>query len=101
MKIQNARFIGSLILSIVSFAGAPNAYAYTSSKDAHKACDPKGVQYDSTNKQFCCGTKGGCPGALTKPVRKDVVVRDKASATDATTSGPVKVEKPGAQGSAK
>lgn len=101
MKIQNARLIGSLILGIVTFAGAPSAYAYPSSKDAHKACDPKGVQYDATNKQFCCGTKGGCPGTLTKPVRNAVVARDKATATDATTAGPVKVEKPGVQGSAK
>lgn len=53
------------ILMIVSgICLSANCFAYITSADAHKACDPTGVQYDHRNKQFCCGTKGGCPGPL-------------------------------------
>jgi len=62
-KVYFLSFVTGLLLS-------GNCFSYTSSADAHKACDPKGVQYDSKNKQFCCGTKGGCPNPL-KPVSKD------------------------------
>ena len=55
------------IALLTLFAGmglSLHAFAYPDSASAHKACDPKGVQYDAKNKQFCCGTKGGCPNAL-------------------------------------
>lgn len=65
---QREKIVNKILVIVGIFLSA-NSFAYITSADAHKVCDPTGVQYDHTNKQFCCGTKGGCPGALQRVIK--------------------------------
>jgi hypothetical protein len=97
MKIGTARLLGLLAVGIAGLTMSGSCFAYTSSADAHKACDPTGVQYDASNKQFCCGTKGGCPALAAVPntatneskipIQTKTPITDKAQSPNSQSNG--------------
>ena len=84
----SARILAAAGLGLMLLASPGVALAYKTSEDAHKACDPKGVQYDAKTKSFCCGTKGGCPnGAALKGAEAGgATMADKAVKPGATAA---------------
>ena len=85
-----AHLMAAAWLGLMALASPGVALAYKTSKDAHKACDPKGGQYDAKTKSYCCGTKGGCPNgaALEGPsaagaAKADMVLKPGATAAPA------------------
>jgi hypothetical protein len=76
MTTPGIHFLRVAVLAVAALCASAGSLAYTSSKDAHKACDPTGVQYDSSNKQYCCGTKGGCPGPLLHKPAADAILKE-------------------------